>query len=81
MPKSCFHCGKEIEENNFGRQDSCLSCGRDTKVCKNCINYDPKMHNECKENQAERIVDKEKRNFCDWFKPGAQHIRKLPGTI
>jgi len=28
------------------------------------------MHNECREPQAERQVDKERGNFCDWFSLG-----------
>ena len=26
-------------------------------------------NNECRENQAERVLDKERSNFCDYFKP------------
>jgi hypothetical protein len=68
MPK-CWNCGKEVELNNFARLDSCNHCGRDTHVCKNCIFYDRAYHNECTETQADRVVEKEKSNFCDYFKP------------
>ena len=37
-------------------------------MCKNCEFYDTSAYNECKESQAERVVDKEKANFCDYFK-------------
>jgi hypothetical protein len=30
------------------------------------------MHNECREPQAERQVDKERGNFCDWFSLGGR---------
>jgi len=63
----CYHCGKKIPENNLGRQDTCETCGRDTRVCKNCIHYDQNYNNECKEEQAARQVEKEKGNFCEWF--------------
>lgn len=66
-PVLCYHCGKSISENNLGRQDSCESCGRDTRVCKNCRHYDKNANNECREEQAMRVVDKEKGNFCEWF--------------
>jgi len=33
-----------------------------------CKFYDPKSYNECKEFQADRVADKEKANFCDYFK-------------
>lgn len=54
---------------DYGRQDTCRKCGRDTKVCKNCIFHDRTANNECRENQADRVVDKERSNFCDYFKP------------
>jgi len=33
-----------------------------------CFFYEPKSYNECKEPVAQRIVDKEKNNFCEFFK-------------
>jgi hypothetical protein len=71
MGLSCFHCGKDagVEENQrVARADSCPHCGRDLKACKNCRFYDPGAYNECRETVAERIVDKERSNFCDFFK-------------
>jgi len=32
-----------------------------------CKFYDPKVYNECTEPNADRVVDKEKSNFCDYF--------------
>lgn len=68
MSTHCYQCGKVIEPTNFGRQDSC-DCGRDTRCCRNCKHYDKNYNNECREEQAGRQVDKEKRNFCEWFGP------------
>jgi len=70
---TCWNCASVIEANNYGRQDTCEKCGRDTHVCKNCIFYDPAYNNQCTENQADRVVDKEKANFCDYFKPKSGH--------
>lgn len=66
---NCWNCGTVLTPLDYGRQDSCPQCGRDTKVCKNCGFYDPSYNNQCRENQAERVVDKEKSNFCDYFDP------------
>jgi hypothetical protein len=33
-----------------------------------CIFYDSKAYNECRETSADRVQDKEKANFCDYFK-------------
>lgn len=77
-PLHCYHCGKAIPENNLGRQDSCASCGRDTRVCRNCKHYDRSHNNECREEQAGRQVEKEKGNFCEWFQP---HAGAATGTL
>ena len=66
----CYNCGGELGEKDFGRQDSCPKCGRDTRVCRNCKNYDKTRNNQCREEQAPRQVDKEKATFCEWFQPG-----------
>ncbi len=68
----CYSCGAEISVigGRVGRSDSCDHCRADVHVCKNCIHYDERAYNECREPMADRVVDKEKRNFCDYFKPG-----------
>ena len=66
---TCWHCGASLTLLDFGRQDTCRSCGRDTRTCRACIHYDRASNNECRENQADRVVDKERSNFCDYFKP------------
>lgn len=37
------------------------------RVCLNCIHYDRSSYNECREPQAERVLDKDRRNQCDYF--------------
>jgi hypothetical protein len=32
-----------------------------------CKYYDPSAYNECRESVADRVVDKEKANYCDFF--------------
>jgi len=66
---NCWNCGIELGALDYGRADTCKKCGRDTKVCKGCIFYDKNSNNECRETQAERVVEKERSNFCDYFKP------------
>jgi hypothetical protein len=66
---NCWNCNQPIAANNFHRLDSCEHCGKDTHVCKNCEHYDRSMNNECRESSADRNVEKEKSNFCDYFKP------------
>jgi hypothetical protein len=68
---NCWYCGASLTPIDYGRGDSCSKCGRDTKTCKGCEFYDASAHNECHETQAERVVDKERGNFCDYFRPRA----------
>lgn len=67
----CFSCGKEtVFADRVGRRDECTHCGCDSHVCKNCDFYDEKAYNECRETSADVIREKERANFCDYFKPG-----------
>ncbi|HAR44172.1 MAG TPA: hypothetical protein DCS07_16330 [Bdellovibrionales bacterium] len=73
----CWHCGTDLTPLDYGREDTCTKCGRDTKACKGCSFYDASANNSCRESQADRVLDKERSNFCDYFrpslgKPGAQ---------
>lgn len=66
----CFHCNKELSLNagqKVSYSETCDFCNEDVRVCKNCKHYSPGAYNECKENQAERVVDKTRRNYCDFF--------------
>ena len=68
---NCWNCGTELTPLDYGRADTCTKCGRDTKVCKGCIFYEKGINNDCREPQADRVVEKERSNFCDYFKPRA----------
>lgn len=38
------------------------------KVCLNCIFYDEGAHNKCREPQAEWAKEKDRSNFCEYFR-------------
>ena len=65
----CYHCGKELDlpAGVVGRSAECVHCRADVRCCYNCIHYDKASYNECNEPMAERVVDKTKANFCDYF--------------
>ena len=70
---NCFKCKKEIELSlnaNIPRGEQCPHCLADLRSCKMCMFYDSKSYNECREPSADRVVDKEKANFCDYYKIG-----------
>jgi hypothetical protein len=67
--KICHNCKKEIADDFFvGRQAQCPSCGADLHSCLNCSFYELGAYNDCREPQAERVLDKTRSNFCDFFK-------------
>ncbi len=70
---NCYHCAKSIPilSGVIHRSDDCPYCGFSLRCCKMCKFYDPRSYNECRETIAERIVEKEKANFCDFFIPGS----------
>ncbi|MDO8520028.1 MAG: hypothetical protein Q7T11_07700 [Deltaproteobacteria bacterium] len=65
---TCYFCKSPISiTGRIGRRETCSHCGGDLHICKNCSFYDPKSYNECREPQAERVLEKETSNFCDYF--------------
>jgi hypothetical protein len=67
MP-TCYRCGAELPEKIF-RNTLCESCGADTKVCLNCTFYDESAHWQCHETIPEAVREKDRANFCDYFRP------------
>ncbi len=66
--KLCYKCGyKFADDFKPGRRDECPKCTADVHVCLNCTFYDNSYNNDCRETSAERVVDKEKSNFCSYF--------------
>lgn len=86
MSYLCHSCSKdvsdEISAGKTGRSRSCSKCQRDLHACKNCKHYDPSAYNQCRESSAERVVDKERANFCDYFsfRPGGNSGGKQEGS-
>ncbi len=67
---NCFHCGRAVEvKERVGFRDTCAGCDRPLHVCLNCEFYESSYNNQCREPQAERVVDKDRFNFCDYFAP------------
>jgi hypothetical protein len=71
---TCQKCGNNLEVllsslpgNKPTRQDTCPRCLSDLKICINCNFYDTSRKWECREDISERVSDKEKSNFCDYF--------------
>lgn len=65
----CWHCAAPLGPLDFSREGECPNCRRQTHVCRNCRFYRPGLHNDCQEPIAERVPDKTRANFCDYFEP------------
>lgn len=68
---ACFRCGASLSALSLplSRRDQCPECTADLHVCKMCICFDPSVPRKCREDGAEDVTEKERPNFCDWFKP------------
>ncbi len=66
----CYYCKKNIPvigDFKVTRTEDCPYCTRALHCCRMCKFFDSRVYNECKESNADRVVDKEKANFCDYF--------------
>jgi hypothetical protein len=76
---NCWHCGQEIAlVERVGLRDYCPGCDRALHACRNCDFYDPTYNNQCREPMAERVVDKERANFCEYFAPAIRARAPAP---
>lgn len=67
----CYSCHKTLDlsaDKPISRSETCDFCYTDLRCCKMCEFYDANAYNECREPSAERVVEKTKGNFCDYFK-------------
>lgn len=68
MSHVCHACGAPVTvDEPVSRDAECSACRTDLRSCINCRHYDPAYHNQCRETEAEIVVDKQRRNFCEYF--------------
>jgi hypothetical protein len=69
---NCWKCGHRVETlERLGFHAHCPQCDRPLHVCRDCSLYDRAYTNQCRETMAERVVHKERSNFCEYFAPNA----------
>ena len=68
---ACFRCGASLASLSlpFSRRDECPECSAHLHVCRMCRHFDTAAVNQCREDDAEEVRDKERVNFCEWFVP------------
>ena len=71
MELHCWRCGVAIAVTllPLRREEVCETCNADLHVCKLCIYYNPSVSDACDEPIALDVSNKERANFCDYFKP------------
>ncbi len=65
----CVRCGLELPPGPYTRRDTCPGCAEAIHACVQCVFYAPGAYNDCREPQAERVLDKGAPNFCEYFRP------------
>ena len=67
----CWKCGADLAALSLplSRRDECPKCRAELHVCRMCVEYDPRRAQQCREPTVEEVRDKQKANFCDYFKP------------
>lgn len=64
----CQSCGARVPyDEPIPRDAECESCKTDLRCCRNCRHYEPRVNNQCSETQADPVVEKTRRNFCEFF--------------
>lgn len=68
MTRHCHNCGWEWTlPGNPGRSETCHQCSADLRVCLNCVSYDPRAAQQCRDRRADPVYDKHLGTFCEWF--------------
>ena len=71
MALVCWKCGDSLADLTLPllRLEECRQCHAELHVCKLCEWYSLSVAKHCRETVAEEVKDKERANFCDYFKP------------
>ncbi|HYN76633.1 MAG TPA: hypothetical protein VES73_02430 [Lamprocystis sp. (in: g-proteobacteria)] len=76
----CWNCGQGLTRLDLGRECGCPGCHQPTHCCRNCRHYAPGRPNECMEPLVERVVEKQRANFCEFLEPNPKPTAGGSGT-
>lgn len=70
----CWKCGEKLldEPLPLARLAECPGCRSQLHVCKMCEFFDTGVADACKEPVADRVMDKERANFCGYLRVSAR---------
>src|SRR3990170_2643051 len=73
----CWKCATTLTDLllPLSRLAVCPKCRAYLYCCRMCVSYDLHLTRRCREQDAEDVTDKERANFCGYFKakPDAYH--------
>lgn len=69
----CWRCGKVLkpEQLPITRLEQCRHCHADLHVCRLCRYWNLRYTSKCSHDHAEPPLDRERSNFCQYFRPVA----------
>jgi hypothetical protein len=50
-----------------GRSETCHRCFTDLKTCLNCVSYDARIAQQCRDRRADPVAEKHLANYCEYF--------------
>jgi hypothetical protein len=65
---TCPRCKASVDGENISFKDECPSCRTDLHACIYCRFYDEGKANRCREPQADFVKERDRANFCEYFK-------------
>jgi hypothetical protein len=77
MENRCWRCGAGLAMDllPLRREEVCPACDADLHGCKLCRFFNPSLSDACDEPIAGDVSNKERANFCDYFKPSPHAFR------
>ena len=78
----CWKCGAALPGVllPMARREECPHCTADLHVCRMCEFYDTSYAKSCREPVADEVRDKERANFCGYFKPLPDAFQQRDGS-
>src|SRR5574342_664215 len=59
VTRHCYNCGWEYTRTGFpGRSETCDQCHADLKVRLNCVSYDSRVAQQCRDRRADPVAEK-----------------------
>ena len=81
MTRHCHACGTDYTlTGQPGRLETCGQCGADLRVCLNCVSYDSRAAQQCRDRRSEPVLEKHRANFCEWFEFASRSWVPKAGT-